>query len=226
MRPVGVLFAEDFDAPAARRDDPSDEPRVIPAKTPLDIEAARQEAFAQGRAEGRLDALAQMEARAAERADASLRLLERIAHGLDDAAQAAGLVAEQAAESVARLVLGMLATMLPALCARHGAVEVGALARRVLPALAHEPRVVVHVHSQAVDALRTELVRLDPELQTRIAVTAGETLLHGDIRILWRDGGAGRDTAELWRQVGEALGEFGLLDPPQDLTATPHEAAQ
>ena len=62
--------------------------------------------------------------------------------------------------------------MLPALCARHGAAEVAALTRAVLPALAREPRVTIRVSPHVVAAVEQELARLDPELHGRVVAGA------------------------------------------------------
>ena len=209
-RPVGVLFAEDFDTPGlvVLHEESVDGLQVAALEPTVDIEAVRHEAFNQGREH----AMAQLDAALENHAETSRQLLERVAVALNDAARESARVAEAGAEAVARLLLGMLAAVLPALCARHGAAEVAALTRSILPALAHAPRVSIRVSADALETLRAEVLRLDPELRARVEVTTSDAVPPGDVRIAWQDGCASRETARLWQAIGEALAPIGLLD--------------
>jgi flagellar biosynthesis/type III secretory pathway protein FliH len=212
-RQYGVLFAEDFDEPPPRpRDDPADEPQIIPPVPAPDIDEVRRESFALGEAQGEAAAQARIDEAALARDEHSRRLLERVADGLHAAAAESGRVAEQGAEALAQLLLGTLGTLLPALCARHGPAEVAALARAVLPSLAHVPNAVIRVAPGAVERLEGELARLDPDLRARLTVAASDAMPDGDVRITWQDGSASRDTARLWQAIGEVLAPIGLLD--------------
>jgi flagellar biosynthesis/type III secretory pathway protein FliH len=228
-RPPGVLFAEDFDTPvlatlsagpATARNERRDEPRIVPPEPPPDIEAIRRVAYQQGHAEGHAAAKAEMDSAAAASAEATRRLLARVAGSLADASQASARVSEEAAEAVARLLLGTLAAMMPALCARHGAAEVASVARCILPSLVHAPEIVIRVGPRAVAALQSEFARLDPELGERIVLTPCDGVAEGDVRILWQDGSASRDSARLWQTVAEALAPLGLLDTSAPCAAT------
>jgi flagellar assembly protein FliH len=202
------LFAEDFDQPAVHGvtvlDDAADAPREIPAATQAEIALARDEAYAEGLCSG----LAQA---AADRAEVSRQMLATIADRLAHAAGEARQVAEDAAHSLARLLLGTLAAVLPATCARHGATEVAALARTLLPALAQEPRVTIRISPHVTEALQAELAQLDAMVASRIVVVPTDAVVPGDVRISWDDGVAMRDTAALWQQVSEVLAPLGLL---------------
>ncbi len=213
-RRPAILFAEDFDAPPdiTVLDDPPDEPELPPpppAITEADVIAARADAYAEGHRNG----LAQA---AADRAEVTRQMLGVIAERLHGARAEASQVAEQHADAVARLLMGTLATMLPALCARHGAAEVTSLTRAVLPALVREPRVTIRISPHVVSAVEQELARLDPELHGRVSLVPTDAVAPGDVRIAWQDGAAVRDAASLWREVAAALAPFDLL-PPADL---------
>jgi len=201
-RRPAILFAEDFDALPGITvlDDPPDETEPPPGFTA----AARAEAYAEGHRNG----LAQA---AADRAEVSRQMLATIADRLDGAAAEAARVAGESAEAVARLLLGTLAALLPALCARHGATEVAALARAVLPALARESRVTIRLSPHVVRAVEQELDRLDPELRACVALAPTDAVAPGDARIVWQDGTAIRDAAALWRTVAETLAPLDLL---------------
>lgn len=206
---LGVLFAEDFDAPAGVTvlDEVADERPPPPGFTEADVAAARADAYAEGHQRGLVQA-------AADRAEVTRQLLAIIAERLREANGEATRAAETAAESVARLLLGVFAALLPALFARHGAGEVAALAKAVLPALRNEVEVTLEVAPPLLREVAHALDGLDPALRERTTLRASEAMAPGDVRILWRDGALVRDGAALWREVAEALAPFGLAAEP------------
>jgi flagellar assembly protein FliH len=216
-RKPAILFDEDFDAPPAAAgvivldDLPDEVAPPPPAVTAEDVAAARADAYAEGHETG----LAQA---AADRAEVTRQMLGVIADRLEGARQDAVRVAEEGAQSVARLLMGTLAGMLPTLCARHGAAEVAAVARAVLPALVREPRVTIRVSPHLVRAVEQALAGLDPDLHGRVMLVPTDAVPPGDVRIAWADGAAVRETAALWRSIAEALEPLDLL-APADLQA-------
>jgi flagellar assembly protein FliH len=210
-RPLHRLFAEEFDAQSGITvldpPEPPDEPETIaPSFTQEALETAREAAYAEGYSRGLSQA-------AQDRAEIGGQLLAGIAQRLADAEAAAREAAEASALAVAELLINTLAALFPTLCARHGAGEVAALARTVLPALDREPRISLRVSPHVLPELEAELARLDPELRARIAVIATDAVAPGDIRIAWQDGGARRDGAALWAQIAATLAEYGLAAP-------------
>jgi flagellar assembly protein FliH len=203
-----ILFAEDFDAPPGVTvlDDEADAAAEEPTFTEETLAAARADAYAEGHRNGLAKA-------AADRAEVTLQMLGAIAERLEGGRAEAARVAEESAEALARLLLGTLASMMPALCARHGATEVAALARAVLPALAREPRVTIRVSPHVAEAVEHELQHLDPDLRERVALVPTDAVPPGDARIAWTDGAAQRDAAALWRDVADALAPLDLLPP-------------
>jgi hypothetical protein len=230
-RKPAILFDEDFDAPdpaavgsaAAMAgitviDDlpeevaPPPAPPPPPAITAEDVVTARAEAYAEGHATG----LAQA---AADRAEVSRQMLviiaDRLAASRDDATR----IAEDGAQAVARLLMGALATMLPALCARHGAAEVAALTRAVLPPLIREPRVTIRISPHVSRVVEQALAGLDPDLHGRVVLVPTDAVPPGDARIAWADGAAVRDPGALWRSIAEALEPLDLLAPMEAVPA-------
>ena len=190
-------------APPPRRSE--EPPELVPYFTEQELEVARQDGHEAGFAEGRAASLEAHEAAVGQ-------ALAAIAIAVTDGQAAAEVVAEQAAEGVARLLLRSLSTMLPALCAQHGPIEVAAVMRCILPKLKAEPRIVIQVHPDAVDGTRTRLADFAPDLVERIALTGTSSIDEGDVRIGWQDGEAVRDGASLWREIADVLGPLGLLD--------------
>ncbi len=205
MPPGGVLFEEDFDLPPAPAAPP--EPEIIePVYSAADLQEARTEAWREGR-----DA-AMAEAETTARTEAR-QTLTRIAERLDATqAEAADLV-ERSAESVARLLMDGFAAAFPALSRQHGAAELRAIIRTILPALHQELAVTVRVDGNAAQAVRDEIERLDPDLLPKIEVQASNAVLAGDIRIAWRNGAAIRDTTTLWEEITAILSPAGLMSP-------------
>ena len=202
----GRLFAEDFDLPPVP--DAPPEPEVIePTFSATELEVVRTETWQAARA----DTLS--EAAAADHA-VIRQTVAAISAQLVTAREAANQVATQSAEAIARLLLDGLALALPALCARYGDGEVAAVIGAVLPALAQEPAITVRVNPLHALAVKRDIERLDPDLASRTRIAPVEDMAPGDVRVVWRNGSATRDTAALWDQVAEALGTVGLLGTP------------
>ncbi len=205
----GVLFAEDFDLPGqehpAGPEGPAAEPEVItPVFDLAQLEAEKAAAYDEGYAAGRAALLA-------EDAAGLRRAVDALATGLDAARDAAGLIGEQTAEEIARLLLASLGAVMPVLCAAHGSAEAAAVARAVLPALNGEPEITIRTSPHTASALQAEIARLDPDLAPRVRMLPTDAMAPGDLRIAWRNGLAVRDGAALWREVAEILLPHGLL---------------
>ena len=207
--PVGILFAEDFDAVARL---PAPEPEVIePVFSHADLIDAREAARAEGRAEA--EAAARLGA-----AQQRTTLLARLADALAAAGAQAAASIEGHAEEIARLMLACLCQVLPALCADHGAAELRAAARALLPALRTEPRVTIRVHPHHVPDLQCELDALDPPLAGTAVLEPVQTMARGDLRVHWQSGRAERSAAAIRAALEAALAPLGLL--PEALVAT------
>ena len=206
----GILYAEDFD------DDAPEAPPPVPEPT-LHSAEALEEACRTARADAVRAARVEWEQSAAQ---ARTQTLAEIATRLAAARQDARAVTEAAADGTVRTALAMVAGLLPALGARHGAQEVRAMLRHLLPTLSHQPRVTVRVAGEVVEAVRRDLATLDEDLARAVTLTAA-TLAPGDARVSWTDGRQVRDQAALQAAITDALVEIGLLDP----VATPAAAA-
>lgn len=205
---LGVLYAEDFDdddeaaeAGAAPPSDPVPEPEIIePVFTAAELDAARTEARLAGRAEAEHGL-----------AGARNQLLTLLADGVAQARASATEVAEMAAEAAARCMLGALAACLPALCEQHGAAELRGLTRRLLPALADEPRITVRINPHMLAAMQDEVASLDAEIAERVCLLPTDAVPPGDARITWTDGSVTRDTRRARQAFEDGLAELGLL---------------
>ena len=204
-RSAAAFFEEDFDLPPRSAAPP--EPEIIePVFSLAEVEAARADGWRDGRQAALAETAASSEASARE-------ALSRIAASLTDAREEAAALAEAAAEAIALLVMDGFAAAFPALCARHGDGELRAIIRAILPSLHQEAKIVVRVAPHSSKATIDEIERLDPELVPSVQVVPTDAVAQGDIRIAWRNGGAVRDTAALWRDIAAILAPADLLSP-------------
>ena len=202
---LGVLYAEDFDDEvqdlAAQEPGSVPEPELIePVFTLAELDAARAEARQAGRAEAEHGL-----------SESRNRLLALLAEGMAEARAGAYAAAEAGAEGVARCMLTALSTCLPQLCQRHGAAELRALVRTLLPALSEEPRITIRVNPHMLPAMQAEIAVLDAEIAERVHVLPTDALEPGDARVTWADGSAIRDTARARAAFAEGLASLGLL---------------
>ena len=196
-----LLYPEDFADPAPR---PAPPPAPAePVFTAADVAAARAEGFASGAAAGRTEAALQQQARVAE-------ALGRVAERLDAAADAAMAAAEAHAQALAQVLVDALRAAFPTLSAQHGAAEMRRVIAAILPALARETAVTLHVPPALEAAARSALQALALRRATPPRIVPDARLQPGDIEIAWDDGRAVRDGAAVWRDVLAALAPLRL----------------
>ncbi len=203
----GILYAEDFGVPEAGPAAPG--PACPEPPPPVDLEEACRVAVEAARADW---------AGAAEQRRAEA--LVSLAAGLGALQAAASVQAEAVAEGIARTALGVVRASLPHLCRQHGDAEVTVLVRRLLPLLAGGGGVVVRVHSGLLDALRTDVDRLDEALAGRIELRPAN-LQPGDVQLAWEDGTLARDAGAIRAAVADGLAALGLLGPDATLGGIP-----
>ncbi len=202
---VGILYAEDFDDPQpAPLPEPPEAPPP-PSFTLADLEVARQAA----RAEAVQAARTEWERSALHERTHSLAA---ISAAMAEAQQEARDLVGTVADGTARAILSVAAALVPEFCAGHGAAEVRALLRHLLPTLAQEPQINVRLNSAMLDGVRQDLALLDEDLAACIVLTAAP-LLPGDARVTWTNGSLVRDQTAIGAAVTAALTELGLLEP-------------
>ena len=207
---LGILYAEDFDLeiepdpspePAPGLAEP--EPAAPPALTRADLDAACIQAVEAARA-------AWAESAGERRAAA----LESLAAGLANARRDASEAAEAATDGIARTALGMVASLLPELCAAHGDKEVRALVGKLLPSVARTGPVVIRANPELVGLLRADLDALNDGLLDTVELRPAN-LPAGDVRLSWDEGSLARDTAAIRKAIEAGLSQLGLLASPE-----------
>lgn len=208
------LFDTQFDAPP-----PPPEPEVVveavpelppeppaPTFSEAELEDAKKrawdDALAEGIRQGRSEAMSGIE-------QVQVKLMENLGHKLAD------LLTEQAArftqqrEMTLRIALTIMRKLLPAYTERQGLAEIEAMVTSVLGEIGSEPRLVVRVADNQLDAVTIKLQR---ELTQRgfggKVVFMGEAGLGpADCRLEWADGGAERDTQRLWSEIDRLVAQ-------------------
>jgi flagellar assembly protein FliH len=171
--------------------------------TSAEVEAAKSAAHAEGVAAGR--ALAEQEI-SRRLADVLAVVGGRIGEVLAEAQANHQVRTREAVTTAAEIVRRLL----PALAKREAMSEVEALIADCLARVHDEPRLVVRVGDDLLDALRPRVDELTGAagFSGRVILLADNTLKPGDARVEWADGGADRDTAALWREIEGAIQRF------------------
>lgn len=198
-----LIFDEDFDQATVVQ--PQAEPAATePVFTAADLEAARRHAWQEGHATGSRESEATTAALAR---DSLITIAER----LHSARAEASAIAEEAAGTLAVLVMDALATAFPAMCVLHAEGELRAIVRAVIPRLREEPVIRVHVETAMANVLVREIGAMEGDLADRVRIVPTDAMAAGDLRITWHAGSATRDTAGLWAEIEAVLTPAGLL---------------
>jgi len=213
------LFDTEFDADVARRREerlasealmpkpqppPSEPEEPPPPPEPVfksaDLLQAHEDGYADGFANGKAAAEAAVTARLSA-------TLERLADQLEYIVQSAADTAARQREGVIEIGAAIARKLLPDLSRRQGTAEAEAMMSAVITELIDEPRMVIRVADEDLDALSE---RIDAVAQRRgfagkVVLLAEPSVAAGDCRIEWADGGVERDSARLWNDIDQAV---------------------
>ncbi|MBL8697240.1 MAG: hypothetical protein JNK67_02640 [Alphaproteobacteria bacterium] len=192
------LFETRFDAGAAPAAPP---PRK--SFTPAEIEAAKTAAQQAGLAAGRAAALKEIEAKVAAAADSIAKGLDRALGDFVDRQEAQGREATMAA-------VEMIRRLFPAFAARQEFAEMEALLAECLLRVADEPRIVLRMADELVDAFKPRLDALlaRSSYAGKVILLGDPSLRDGQTRIEWADGGVERDTQRIWNEIDQTLQRY------------------
>jgi len=202
----GILYVEDFDAPAPREPEQAPEPAPAPPE-PVFSKADVLAAHAAGRQEGMQAALDDARLLQAQvQSAATQALADAVCAGRATLER----VACQQAEGAARAVLAILQGAVPETMARHAQTELDAVITALVPGLRCEPELRVRAHPDLADHVREQLTGLLGDEGGVLSVAADPALAPGDIQINWSDGGARRDCTDIYADIRCALAPLGL----------------
>lgn len=170
--------------------------------TSQDVEQARAEGFARGRAE----AVGAEEARReAERL--RQRVLETIASQVGAVLDGAAESAQTAVTEAVLVAAAIVRKMMPRLWRECGAHEIEETVRAALTELSDEPMLTVRIapelHQELLPAL--QMAARECGAEDRLRVLAADGVPPGDCRIEWRHGGLSRDRLAMARAIDEVI---------------------
>ena len=204
------LFEHSFDERAAAPAAP-DPMALLQEKHKAELEAA----FARGHEAGLAEAAAGAEERMADAVKGLTAQIERL-----ETARAE--IEQSTANGAIRVAIAILRRLMPSF-ARHGALpEVEAVFAECLHRVRDEPRVVLRVSDDLLDAMqpRVDEAARRAGFHGKVVLLADGGLGASDCRIEWADGGAERHVDRLCNDVEELVRR--TLHEPQ---ATPSDAA-
>jgi flagellar assembly protein FliH len=198
--PVKFTFDTSFETPSSRR---KQQAPPEPTFSAAELDAARQEAFAQGEAAGRAEQALANTAALAQASTALAQEIDTITQSL--ARQQAALAADAATlgHTVARRLCETLTAALPL-------AEVTAMVTACIQDLKDEPRIVVYANPDLLDEARPlfEAIAAAQAFPGRLIVLADQALAHGDVRVEWAHGGILRDMGALMRTVDATVSRY------------------
>ena len=192
MRGTGkFLFDRSFDADTGQ-------PR--PEYTKVDLAAARDAGFDDGRQAGYREAADGEERKIADTMAVALQRLETMVAELDGRTQEITRQAVEAAMMICRKVL-------PTLARRNALPEVEGMFAECLDILRDEPRVVVRVPGELIEPLQARLDTLAAGggFDGKLVIMPDDDLAPTDCALVWADGGANRDVQRTWGEIDQAV---------------------
>jgi len=184
-----------------------------------ELNAARGVARAEGIEAGRAEAMASIERRLTE-------TLQAIGQRL--AAESAERVRElqEIERNAVALCAGLMRCLFFEFQRRHGTAEIEALVRDSLRLMADEPRVVLRLADENIDALqeRVTAAAAAAGFAGKVVLVGDDQIAPGDCAIEWADGGAERDGDRMWAEIDGAIRR--LMTPESAPGHLPGRAAE
>lgn len=198
-----LFDVNDFDEKDEADDSTPDEPPPPPPPptfSEAELEGARRDGLARGRAEATAEALASRERRVAD-------LLEVISREFSTLFAAEDLRnAQYEAESV-RLALAILERLFPAMNRKYGLAEIQRIISEVLETQREQAMIKIEVQPDYVETIRDHVDRVMKQgnIEGECQVMGNQALGDGDVRMSWADGGAFRESTETAEDIAHHL---------------------
>ena len=167
------------------------------------LEAAREDGFAAGRAEGERTALAAAAKAEAAHAEALAMQVAAFTATIDDVRKQTSAEAVGVALSIARKLAG-------GLIAREPAAEIEALVAECMATLGGAPHLVIRCEPALADKVRDiATARMTTSgFAGRLVVMGDPDIAIGDARIEWADGGVVRDVRAISAQIDDQIRSY------------------
>lgn len=223
---IGVVerfrFDRSFEAIAGKGGEPlRAAPAAEPSFTREDVELARAEGLARGRAEA-------VGAEEARRAAEALRqaTLDSVVAQLRALLDASAASAEAAANDAVRVAAAIVRKMMPSLWQQGGGREIQQSVVSVLTEMAEEPLIIVRIspsmHEDLPPMLRAAAAEIGAE--DRLRIVADAAIAGGDCRLEWRGGGLSRDRQAMTLLIDRVIEQsIGAAKSPEEPLSTEAE---
>ncbi|MFQ5972439.1 MAG: hypothetical protein ACE5Q3_08900 [Alphaproteobacteria bacterium] len=165
-----------------------------------ELQAACERAFAEGRQAGLETARQSNERRLTEVMEAAIQKSETLASEFEQRVEAMSLQSLEVAVAICRKVL-------PAMAEANALPEIEALVGESLTNLHDEPRVVIRVAADLVEAMEDRLDALcaDSGFHGKLVILGDEEKQETDCAVVWADGGAERTLERIWKEIDQAV---------------------
>jgi len=184
----------------------------IPTFSEEDLTAAREESFKTGKEEGVRETQAGVEQLAAN----ALQSIERQLAELFRAQQEAGTALAQDAVSVGAAITRKL---FPAMANKNALEEIEHMILSAMRHIASEPRISIRTTEELAAPVAEHIKALADHsgFEGEIVVGVAQNLAPGDCLVSWENGGAERNSRQMWREIDEVLSR-NLGDDWNDLS--------
>lgn len=201
--PVDSSSPTEADADSAEESEEGEEEEEeeeLPGYSEAQLEEAKAESFESGKLEGAREAASTIEKEILIAVQAiSLNITELFGRQ------------ERANSILLRDGIGIAATIVrklfPAMNEKNALGEIDRLVEHTLLRLIEEPRVVIRVNPELMEALgeRIDDLKAGAGYEGRIVMKEDQSLAHGDCRMEWGDGSAERNVESLWQSIDQIV---------------------
>ncbi len=182
-----------------------------------DLEQARTEGHAAGKEAGAQEAMQTIDQQISQATNA-------ISTQLSALSEVQAQTNERNGREGLEVALSIVRKLFPHLAGRNGLGEIEAVVWDCLERLRNEPRIVIRICDSLLDPVEARLNELVARagFEGKIVYLSQDDLGPGDVRVEWADGGAERDSEQLWREIDEITAR--IIEPAQT-RAEPAEPA-
>ncbi len=168
----------------------------VPTFSQADVDAVREEGFAAGKEEGIRAAAETTEHRIKESLTVLMERLSELFRMQDEANT-------DTARNAITVAITIVRKMFPDLASRNALGEVERVAEKTMEKVLNDSPVVVRVNPELRGPLaeRIDGHTAGTAAEGRVTVSGDADLPVGDCRMEWRDGGAERDAAAMWKDI-------------------------
>ena len=182
-----------------------------------DLDRARAEGHAAGKETGTQEVMQSIEQQISQAVNA-------ISEQLIGLSRAQVESHERRTSEALEVALAVVRKIFPRLAGSHGLAEIETIVHECLERLREEPRIVIRVADALLDQVETRIGELVARagFEGRIVYLAQDGSNPGDVLVEWADGGAERNSEEMWREIDRITARVAS----SRATATPTEATE